>query len=144
MRVFLIVFLFFCCLSCFGQTKAEQRLISLSSQIFKWEVSRQMDSLNIAFHEKLTVMGSNGNIQSRLQYIQRLTGNDFVHNAIDVNQSKAYVAGNTGVVMGSGKFTVTIKGQRVMLSLEYSEVFTRLADDQPWLLLAIHANPLPQ
>jgi hypothetical protein len=144
MKNTLITFLLLSSLRCIAQTADEQQLLTLSSQVFKWEVAGKMDSLANTLHEKFTVMGSNGARQTRTQYIARLSGGNFVHNAIDVKENVATIAGNTGIVMGKGQFTVTSNGKQTILSLGYTEVFTRSDETQPWKLLAIHANPLPE
>ncbi len=144
LKSILIILLLFCGLNSFGQSADEQQLNNLSGRIFNWEVGGKMDSLENILHAKFTVMSSAGVHQTKAQYMARLSGGAFVHNAIDIKESTATIAGNTGIVMGKGKFTVTNNGVQATLSLAYTEVFTRPDDKKPWKLLAIHANPLPE
>ncbi|WP_295718489.1 nuclear transport factor 2 family protein [Mucilaginibacter sp.] len=143
MKPILITLFLFCCLKSFGQTRDERQLLALSKQIFSWEVDLKTDSLDNIFHEKFTVMSSSGRRLTRAQYMARLTGGTFSHNKIDIQENAATVTNNTGLVMGKGKFTVTNNGHLSVLLLAFTEVFTRSNGEQPWKLLAIHANPLP-
>jgi hypothetical protein len=126
----------------FAQSKKEAAVINLSKQIFTWEVNNKIDSLENLFDEKFVVVSSNGDSQSKTQYITRLKSGSFVHNSIDVEENTASVVNNTAVVVGKGKFTVTVSGNNKSLHLSYTEVFTRPNAAKPWKLLAMHASAL--
>ena len=145
MKLILIsaMLLLLCPLGSFAQTPAKQQLLDLSARIFHWEVSGQIDSIENVFHQEFLVVGSGGEAQTKSQYIARLRNGTFVHNAIDINESEAVIAGNTASVIGKGVFTVTSGGKQVILHLSYIEVFTRSGDHDPWKVLAMHASAIP-
>lgn len=128
----------------FSQSKEETGILRLSRQIFRWEVDDRIDSLEILFDEKFVVVSSNGESQSKKQYITRLRSGNFIHNSIDVEKDSSSVVNNTAVVVGKGKFNVTASGNNRSLHLSYTEVFTRPDATKPWKLLAMHASMLEQ
>jgi hypothetical protein len=138
----LIIALLFAGLQSFSQTPSEKEILKLSDDIFKWEVQNKIDSLEKVFHESFVVVGSDGASQYKAQYINRLKSGSFVHNSIDVEESKAIVSGNTAIVSGKGKFSVTVSGNKVELHLSFMEVFTRKSTKGTWQVLAMKANAL--
>jgi hypothetical protein len=128
----------------FAQSTAEADLLKISDNIFTWEVENKIDSLQDIFSEKLVVFNPAGERQTKLQYIARLRSGNFKHNAIDVEESSAVIADNTGTVTGKGLFTVTDNGRQVPLYLTYMEVFTRSVLNTKWRLLALHASVVPK
>ncbi len=138
----LLTLLLFISLQSFSQTNAEKEVLKLSDDIFKWEVENKVDLLEKAFHEKFFVIGSDGNSQLKKQYISRLKSGSFVHNNIKVEENTATVSGNTAIVSGKGKFSVTVAGNKVELHLSYMEVFTRENNKKSWQVLAMKASVL--
>ena len=124
------------------QSNEEGAVLSLSKKIFVWEVDNKIDSLENLFDEKFVVVSSNGGSQTKEQYIARLRSGSFLHNAIDVEGNTATVVNNTALVVGKGKFTVTVAGSVRSLHLSYTEVFTRSDASKPWKLLGMHASAL--
>ena len=84
----------------YGQTPAETEILQLSNQIFKWEVENKIDSVEQIFHDKFLVVGSDGNIQAKSQYISRLKSGNFIHDSISVEENKVIVSDNTATVIG--------------------------------------------
>jgi hypothetical protein len=142
MKSFLLTILFLSGLQSFSQSTSEKEILKLSDQIFKWEVENKIDSLEIVFHGNFVVVGSDGNGQLKNQYINRLKSGSFVHNSINVEADTAIVSGNTAVVSGKGKFSVTISGNKVELHLSYMEVFTRENNKKNWQVMAMKASIL--
>lgn len=126
----------------FSQTTAEKDMLKLSEKIFTWEVSNQIDSLEKVFDDKFVVVGGDGSSQYKKQYIAVLRSGNFIHNSIDISESVATVVNNTATVVGKGKFTVTVSGNKITLPLSYIEVFTRPSSKKPWTVLAMHATVL--
>ena len=126
----------------FSQSSSQKDILKLANDIFKWEVESRIDSLEKVFHEKFVVIGSDGNSQFKNQYIGRLKSGSFVHNAIHVETDTAIVSGNTAVVSGKGKFSVTVSGNKVELHLAYMEVFTRVNNKKSWQVIAMKASVL--
>lgn len=126
----------------FGQTSDKTEILQLSDQIFKWEVENKIDSVANIFHEQFLVVGSDGTAQTKAQYIARLKSGNFIHDSIDVEDNKITVSDNTAIVIGKGKFNVTVSGKKASLHLSYMEVFTRTNANAGWKVLAMKANLL--
>jgi hypothetical protein len=94
------------------------------------------------FDDKFLIVSSDGSIELKSEYISRLGSGDFIHNDIEIEDNSAIVEGNTAVVSGKGKFTVTIKGNKVSLRLSYIEVFSRKDPRDSWKVLARKASIL--
>ncbi|MFV8361406.1 DUF4440 domain-containing protein [Flavobacterium sp. LS1P3] len=125
-----------------AQSKSEIEILTLSSTIFKWEVENKIDLLENIFDEKFVVVGGDGSSQNKTQYITLLRSGNFEHNSIDITEQTATVVNNTATVVGKGRFTVTISGNKITLLLSYIEVFTRPNAKKPWKILAMHATVL--
>jgi hypothetical protein len=142
MKGLYLIFGMLCSLSILAQSADERSILQTSRNIFKWEVSNNLDSLKNILHEKFIANGSDGTIQAKPQYIARLQQGNFIHNRIDVESDTAITSGNTGLVIGKGTFDVTVSGNARTLHLSYMEVFSREKPDDVWKLLAIKANTL--
>jgi Domain of unknown function (DUF4440) len=127
----------------YGQNAEEAGALRVSAAIFRLEVMGGLDSLDILLDPRLKVAGSDGRIQTKDQYLQRLKGGDFIHNAIEVEEGNALVADNTAIITGKGKFVVTVSGNQTVLHLSYMEVFVRSDPGGAWKLIALKAGPLP-
>jgi hypothetical protein len=142
-KILIIILLTFCLqANVMAQSRAEAEILNLSTAIFKWEVENKIDSLENVFDEKFVVVSGDGSSQNKKQYLTVLRSGNFLHNSIDVTESTATVVNNTATVVGKGKFTVTISGNKITLVLSYIEVFTRLSNKKPWKVLAMHATVL--
>lgn len=124
-----------------AQSTQETQILALSSTIFRWDTTNQVDSLANIFDQKFILVSGTGEIQQRDQYLTILRSGNFVHNNIDVEENIATVENSTATVVGKGKFTVTISGNKVTLHLSYIEVFTKIRDN--WKLLALNFGVLP-
>ncbi len=144
MKTFMFILASLVCFTSAAQSPAGQNLLQLSAQIFKWEVNNNMDSLGNIMAENFTVVSSSGAVQTKSEYLARLTSGSFFHNRIDIEQNNAAITNNTGIVTGKGFFVVTNAGKQSTLHLSYMEVFTRFRKKDKWKLLAIYANRLPE
>jgi hypothetical protein len=142
MKKYLLAIMLFTSFRSFAQSSTEKEVLKLSDDIFKWEVENKIDLLEKAFHQQFVVIGSDGNSQLKAQYIERLKSGSFVHDSISVETNAANVSGNTAVVFGKGRFSVTASGKKVHLHLSYMEVFTRESSKHPWQVLAMKASVL--
>jgi hypothetical protein len=142
MKNYLLAILLLMGMQTFSQISPDQDILKLSNNVFKWEVENKIDSLEKIFNEKFVVIGSDGNLQSKDQYIKRLKSGSFVHDNIKVEENTAVVSNNTAVVSGKGIFSVTVSGKKIQLHLSYMEVFIRENENSIWQILAMKASVL--
>ena len=140
-KIIITIFVCTSALSAFSQTNEEVDIKNLSAKIFKWEVAGLADSLASVFHDQLQVWGSSGGAVNKTAYLQRLSSPNFIHNNVTIEKSTALIADNTAIVNGDGIFDLTISGNKTVLHLSYTEVFTRANSLKPWMLLLINAKP---
>jgi hypothetical protein len=126
----------------YGQSSTEADILKLSKKIFKWEVENKIDSVESIFNDKFLVVGSDGNAQTKAQYIVRLKSGNFIHDSIDVEENTVTLSDNTATVIGKGKFNVSVSGKKASLHLSFIEVFTRKNSYEPWTVLIMKANIL--
>jgi hypothetical protein len=125
-----------------AQITPEHEILTLSDQIFRWEVEENIDEIEKVFHDKFVVVGGDGEIQTKEQYIALLRRRKFIHDSVVVEENKVTVSGNTATVIGKAKFEVTASGEKIVLRLSFIEVFTRSKVNKPWKVLAMHATAL--
>jgi hypothetical protein len=143
MKAFITALILFISTLVLAQSPEEPNLLKLSAKIFRWEVESRFDSLESTLADRLIVLNSAGATQTKPEYLARLKSGGFIHNDIQVVQSAAVVADNTGAVTGKGLFKVTINGKQSAMHLTYLEVFTRSSPKTEWKLLALHASIIP-
>jgi len=141
MKIILTALLLLITAAVSAQSRQEAQILALSKTIIRWDTTNQVDSLANIFDQNFMVVSGTGEIQKRDQYLTALRSGNFVHNNIDVEENIATVENSTATVVGKGKFTVTISGNKVTLHLSYIEVFTKIRNS--WKLLALHFSILP-
>jgi len=124
-----------------AQSKQEAQILALSKTFFRWETTNQVDSLAGLFDQKFMLVSGPGEIQTKDQYLATLRSGNFVHNSVDVEENTATVQNGTATVVGKGKFTVTISGNKTTARLSYIKVFTKISSG--WKLLLLQVSVLP-
>ena len=140
MRSLLIVLALILSNQLFAQTQDELNIKKLSAIIFRFEVENKIDSLENIIHEKFISVGSNGSIQTKNQFLDRLKGGNFIHNKIEIEDNKSIIFENTATLVGKGKFTVTISGQTDTKHLSYMLIFIKTQSNNTWKLFALKAS----
>lgn len=125
MKFFLIIICLFFAVKGFSQKTAENEVLKISADIFKWEVENKIDSVANILHAQVVVVGSDGSTSQKSDHIKRLAGEDFKHNSIEKTENTAAVSENTVTVIGKGKFDMTVSANKRMSQLPYIGVFTR-------------------
>lgn len=142
MRHFICIAIILVSTSSWAQSQTEKQILALSRQIFHWETTNQIDSLEKVFDDQFVVVSSTGESQKKGQYIALLRSGNFVHNTIDVEENTVIVSANTATIIGKGKFTVTISQRKTTVHLSFIEVFSRVNSRSSWKVLAMHASGL--
>jgi Domain of unknown function (DUF4440) len=142
MKVFLSFAALLFTLQVSAQSTAQSQVLTLSNNVFQWEVEDKIDLLDSVFANQFVVVNAAGESQAKAQYLARLRSGSFVHDSIQVEENNAIVSGNTATVFGKGRFVVTSAGNKIRLHLSYMEVFTKPTAKAPWQILAMHASIL--
>ena len=123
-----------------AQTQQEQQIISLSKKKFEWMVAMNFDSLAPMLDERMIFIHSNGWPETKKEFINDTKSGKLRYTAIEVLESSARIYPESAVVIGRGKFNVTLEGKDLVFELKYTEFYTR--KNGKWLLASRHANRL--
>lgn len=128
------------CFSVQAQTN-EQAVLDLSKRKFGWMIQMKYDSLQAALDDRLMFVHSNGWVESKQEFIQDIKSGKLRYTNIQILEASARIYPSTAIVTGKGKFTVTLEGNNLELTLSYTEVYVQ--KDGKWLLASRHANRMP-
>ncbi|MCC7525309.1 MAG: nuclear transport factor 2 family protein [Chitinophagaceae bacterium] len=142
MKVYFSVIMLLLSINCFCQSSTENEVLEISRQIFRWEVENKIDSVANILAEQFVAASSDGSVITKKDYIERLSARNFTHNAITVSEQSAVISGNSAIVIGAGKFDITVSGRQRISQLSYIEVFIRERNGKPWKMLALKASAI--
>lgn len=142
MKIYLSVVMLLLSINSFSQSATENEVLKISSQFFRWEVENKIDSVASILAEQFVAASSDGSVITKKDYIERLSAGNFTHNAITVSEQSAVISGNTAIVIGAGKFDMTVSGRQRISQLSYIEVFIRERNGKPWKMLALKASAI--
>lgn len=120
------------------QTAAETETLALSKEKFRWKTEGKIDLIEDLFDDELVFIHLNGHFSSKQEWIQELRAKRFVYNAINLKEASAKVYGNTAVLVGKARFSVTMNGSRGTWTLVYTEVYTK--KNNRWKLVNLHTT----
>jgi len=141
MKAFFLFFLLLSGLRSLSQSSSEKEILKLSADIFRWEAGNKTDSLEGFLAEKLKVINSLGEIQTKEQYLKTLRSGNVQHDSIAVEQTTVSITGKTAIVTGKGWFHLTVSNNKLHRHLSYMEVFA--GNGKSWKLIALYASSLP-
>ena len=121
-----------------SQPATEAEILALSQEKFRWKTQGQIDRIEDLFDDELVFIHLNGHFSSKREWIQELRTKRFVYNAIDLKEASAKVYGNTAVLVGKARFSVTMNGSKGAWTLVYTEVYTRKGGQ--WKLVNLHTT----
>ena len=138
MKVLLTVFSFFLANHGLAQSEAESEILSVSGDMFRWEIEGKLDSLANLFDDKLILVSSSGMARSKTEYLADLKAGKPLHQSVDIQRASASIRDKTAVVWGKGIFVVSVDDHKSTFNLSYLEVFIR--EGRTWKLMALHAS----
>lgn len=121
-----------------AQTKQEQAILKLSERKFQWMVTQNYDSLEPALDDRMIFVHSNGWAETKGEFIQDIKTAKLRYSSIVVTEASARVYPSSAVVIGRGKFNVTLDGKNLEFDLKYTEFYVQ--KNGRWLLASRHAN----
>lgn len=139
-KCFSTILFLFACVAAHAQTN-EQTVLDLSKKKFGWMIRMKYDSLQAALDDRLMFVHSNGWVENKQEFIQDIKSGKLRYTNIQILEATARIYPSTAIVTGKGKFTVTLEGNNLELTLSYTEVYVQ--KDGKWLLASRHANRMP-
>ncbi len=106
-----------------SDAKAEARVLQLHRDKFRWMTNVQLDSLGTLLDERVRYIHSNGWTESREEVLENLRSKKLTYQSVAVEEAEARAYGKSVVVVGKGKFNVSLDGKPLELTLLYTEVY---------------------
>lgn len=116
-------------------TKAENEILQLSLEKFRWKTEGKVDELASLFDDELVFIHLTGHTTSKKEWISQMKSGSFVYNKIEQKEASAKIYGTAAVLVGKAKFTVN--GGSVY-HLVYTEVYTKKNNN--WKLVNLHTT----
>lgn len=138
MRFFGILVLSFVFTGAIAQSNAEKFILELSKNKFQWMVTKNYDSLERLFDDRLQFVHSNGWTENKQEFISDIKSGKLLYTNITVTEAVARVYPGSAVIIGRGKFLVKLEGKDLEFDLKYTEVYVQQRGK--WLLVSRHAN----
>lgn len=123
-----------------SQPAQEQHVLDLSKKKFQWMVAMQFDSLQAVLDDRMMFIHSNGWLETKTEFIHDIRSGKLRYKSIDIIEATARVYPGSAIIIGRGKFVVTLDGKDLQLELKYTEVY--IQQNGKWLLASRHANRL--
>lgn len=139
-KILFILFLGMTSLIAMSQTAQEQRIIDLSKKKFQWMIAMNFDSLESVLDDRMVFIHSNGWPETKTEFINDIKSGKLRYKSIDVVEASARMYQGSAVIIGRGKFKVTLDGKYLDLELKYTEFY--IQKNGKWLLASRHANRL--
>jgi hypothetical protein len=119
---------------------SESELIELSRQKFKiWE-NGDLENLHKIFDQEGLVICSNGKPETKSDLVKLVKNRIKELKHLDLQRTFARIYGNTGVVHGEGKITISSNGTVRSSSLNFLDIWVEREGD--WKLVSCHFNTL--
>ncbi|MDB5242309.1 MAG: hypothetical protein JWP57_2934 [Spirosoma sp.] len=112
----------------------EKSVADTERQRFEAQVSKNYDVLDKVLANDLTYTHSNGNRDSKQSYIQSIRDGKSKYDAIDVEEMKVRVYGNTAVINGVCMVKAINNGETANTHLRYTDVYVRKGNQ--WQMVA--------
>src|SRR5882672_11245622 len=109
----------------FGQSSTETEIIQLSNDKFRWLQQGKYDSVADLLDERLVFVHSNGATQSKTEYLNGMKNSAAVYDTIDLKETAVRIYDNTAILVGKGRFVITMNQKQGTYNLVYTEVYVK-------------------
>jgi len=134
MKSILIACLLFVSTFVFAQSADEKAVIAAEKQRFAAQVGKDYATLETVLADDLVYTHSNGNQDDKQSYIQSIKDGKSRYDAIDVQDMKVRLYGNTAVVNGVCLIKATSNGETINTRLRYTDVYVKKG--RQWQMVA--------
>lgn len=118
-----------------AQSSADQKaVISAEKKRFDAQVSKNYTVLEQLLSDDLVYTHSNGNTDSKKSYIQSIRDGKSRYDAINVEDQKVRIYGNTAIINGVCMIKAMNNGQTINTHLKYTDVYVRKGNQ--WQMVA--------
>jgi hypothetical protein len=114
--------------------KTKQELISLSKQKWQWMADKNVDSLNVLFHEE-AVFVHMGGAMNREQELNTIRSGGIHYKHAEIQETSVRFVGNTAVILDRIRLTAVVGGNEVVNPFMVTEVYVLL--EGKWKLASL-------
>ncbi|QHW00701.1 nuclear transport factor 2 family protein [Spirosoma endbachense] len=125
MKYVLTLSLFFLVQLVRAQSADEKSVIAAEKQRFEAQVSKNYAVLDQVLANDLVYTHSNGNTDTKQSYIQSIRDGKSKYDAINVEEQKVRVYGNTAIINGICMIKALNNGETINTHLKYTDVYVR-------------------
>lgn len=120
----------------FAQTEkydesTKQELINLSKQKWQWMADRNVDSLNVLFHQEAVFVHMGGTM-TKEQELNTIKSGGIHYKHAEIKETSVRFVGNTAIILDRIRLTAVVGGNEVVNPFMVTEVY--VAIDGKWKL----------
>jgi hypothetical protein len=115
-------------------TEQERELINLSKQKWQWMADRNVDSLDVLFHEN-AVFVHMGGAMTKTQELGIIRSGGIHYKHAEIQETSVRFAGNTAVILDRIRLTAVVGGNEVVNPFMVTEVYVKI--DDKWKLASL-------
>lgn len=105
----------------------KQELINLSKQKWQWMAERNVDSLDVLFHEK-AVFVHMGATMIKEQELNTIKSGGIQYKHAEIQETSVRFIGNTAIVLDKIRLTAIVGGNEVVNPFMVTEVYVKIED----------------
>ena len=117
-----------------SNNSAEQELINLSKEKWRWMSERKVDSLDALFHEK-AVFVHMGATMTKTQELEVIKGGTIQYKTVDIQESSVRFIDKTAVLLNKIRLVAVVGGNEVTNPFMVTEVYVQQSGN--WKLVSL-------
>lgn len=111
--------------------KKEKELINLSKQKWQWMAEKNVDSLNVLFHQE-AVFVHMGGAMNKEQELNTIKSGGIHYKHSEIQETSVRFIGNTAIILDKIRLTAIVGGREVVNPFIVTEVYVKV--DGEWKL----------
>lgn len=113
---------------------AEQEIVSLSREKWRWMSERNVDSLEALFHEEAVFVHMGGTM-SKSRELDVIRSGGIHYKTVEIQEASVRFIGMTAIVLNTIRLVAVVGGNEVTNPFEVTEVYVR--QDGAWRLASL-------
>lgn len=111
--------------------KKEKELINLSKQKWQWMAEKNVDSLNVLFHQEAVFVHMGGSMNKE-QELNTIKSGGIHYKHSEIQETSVRFIGNTAIILDKIRLTAIVGGREVVNPFIVTEVYVKV--DGEWKL----------
>src|SRR4029453_1548138 len=107
-----------------SSTNAEQEVISLSKEKWRWMSERKVDSLAALFHEEAVFVHMGGTM-SKNQELEVIRSGGIQYKNVDIQEGSVHFIGTTAILLNRIRLVAVVGGNEVINPFMVTEVYVK-------------------